>query len=363
MTKILLIEDEEAIRENILDLLDAEDFETFAAPNGNIGISLATEKLPDLIICDVMMPEVDGHDVLKTLRSNPRTATIPFIFLTARADKVDLRQGMELGADDYLTKPCTPDELMRAIAIRLEKKALLHQETQQKLDELRSSISYSIPHELRTPLNGILGFTELILLAGEDMEKSEILEMVEHINTSGKRLYRLIVNFLLYAELELARTKPERIAQLQNQKTFSVKDLIAEKLLQQAQEAAREADLQLNLTDAQLAISGNYLQKLVEELVDNAWKFSPPGKAVLVSSKVENDSFILEVKDKGRGMKPEEIDKIGSYMQFDRKLYEQQGTGLGLAIAQRLADLHRGKLILESIPQQGTTVRVMLPLA
>ncbi|MGB3208405.1 MAG: EAL domain-containing response regulator [Crinalium sp.] len=122
MNKILVIEDEELVRENILELLDAEGFDTINAPNGTIGVELAQKQKPDLIICDVMMPDIDGYGVLNTLRKNLETATIPFIFLTAKADKSDFRQGMNLGADDYLTKPYEPDELLGIIAIRLEKK-------------------------------------------------------------------------------------------------------------------------------------------------------------------------------------------------------------------------------------------------
>ena len=125
MTKILVIEDEKSVRENILDLLEAEDFDTIAAANGRIGVELAVSEVPDLILCDLMMPEIDGYGVLIALREESVTANIPFIFLTARAARADFRQGMELGADDYLTKPFTRDELLSAIASRLSKQANL----------------------------------------------------------------------------------------------------------------------------------------------------------------------------------------------------------------------------------------------
>jgi EAL domain-containing protein (putative c-di-GMP-specific phosphodiesterase class I)/AmiR/NasT family two-component response regulator len=125
MIKILVIEDEELVRENILDLLEAEDFQTVAAPNGRIGINLALAEFPDLILCDMMMPEVDGYGVLTALRQEPSTAAIPFIFLTAKSAKADFRQGMDMGADDYLTKPFTRAELLSAVMNRLERQATL----------------------------------------------------------------------------------------------------------------------------------------------------------------------------------------------------------------------------------------------
>ena len=125
MTKVLVIEDELFVRENIVDLLEAEDFEVFSTENGILGVLWAQDNEPDLVICDVMMPEISGHDVLAQMRELPETSLTPFIFLTAMADKGDIRHGMELGADDYLTKPFTRDELLNAITTRLLKHATL----------------------------------------------------------------------------------------------------------------------------------------------------------------------------------------------------------------------------------------------
>lgn len=362
MAKILVIEDEESIRENILDLLEAENFEGIGAINGKVGIKLASEQIPDLILCDMMMPEVDGHGVLKALRSEPLTATIPFIFLTAKADKSDIRTGMELGADDYITKPCTPQELLKAIAIRLEKQKTISRQSQKTLDELRTNISMSLPHELRTPLNAIMGFSELILSEYQVLEESDILEMIGQIQTSGHRLYRLIQNFLLYAELEIAATNPELLKEMRNSEFSCVKSLLTQKARQQAKHANRTDDLQLNLQDSSVAIDSVRLAKIVEELLDNAFKFSLEGTPVVLSTVVENQTFILSVKDQGRGMTADQIAQLEAYRQFDRKLYQQAGLGLGLAIVQRLAELHGGKFKIESLPQQETIVRVSLPV-
>jgi EAL domain-containing protein (putative c-di-GMP-specific phosphodiesterase class I)/DNA-binding NarL/FixJ family response regulator len=121
MKKILVIEDEQVIRENILKLLKAEGFDVTGAANGLQGLSSAMSNVPDVILCDVMMPKLDGYGVLAALRSNPVSATVPFVFLTGKADRAQMRQGMELGADDYLTKPFTKAELVGAVVSRLKK--------------------------------------------------------------------------------------------------------------------------------------------------------------------------------------------------------------------------------------------------
>lgn len=362
MIQILIIEDEEAIRENILELLEAENFIAFGAANGKAGIKLALEKIPDLILCDVMMPEIDGYGVLKALRSEPIAATIPVIFLTAKADKTDVRLGMELGADDYITKPCTPQELLKAIEIRLERQKTISSRSQQKLDEMRNNISMSLPHELRTPLNAILGFSELIISEYDVLEQADILEMVGQIQVSGQRLYRLIQNFLLYAELEMAATNPELLLEMQNGELNGIKSLLAEKARQQAKQANRTTDLQLNLQEVLVKIDLIKLTKILDELLDNAFKFSLEGTPVVVSAEVTNNFFILSVKDKGRGMSPDRISQLEAYMQFDRKVYQQAGLGLGLAIVKRIAELHGGELKIESSPDRGTIACVSLPM-
>src|SRR4051794_8331948 len=121
MNKILVIEDDDAVRSNVLDLLEAEGFEGLSASDGKRGIELAVQQLPDLVICDVGMAGIDGYEVFEILSTLPATAVIPFIFLSARAERADVRRGMALGADDYLTKPFTRAELLDSIRIRLKR--------------------------------------------------------------------------------------------------------------------------------------------------------------------------------------------------------------------------------------------------
>jgi diguanylate cyclase (GGDEF)-like protein len=156
MKKILVIEDEELVRENILELLDAEGLAGIGATNGYKGIDLAKVEKPDLIICDVMMPGLDGYSVLKALRQETTFATTPFIFLTAKAAKADFRQGMELGADDYLTKPFTRAELLGAIATRFKKQ----QQYRSELEQAQDQLDYLMHHDSLTNLPNQLSLRE-----------------------------------------------------------------------------------------------------------------------------------------------------------------------------------------------------------
>ncbi len=152
MTKILVVEDMDSLREEIIETLTYEGFEVIGAENGAVGVELALKHLPNLIICDVMMPELNGYETLTTLRRDPSTSTIPFIFLTAKADKMDMRQGMQLGADDYLTKPFTIEDLLGAIAARLEKQAILQEHFDRETEQTASRMEYFARHDELTNL-------------------------------------------------------------------------------------------------------------------------------------------------------------------------------------------------------------------
>jgi two-component system, sensor histidine kinase and response regulator len=362
MKKILVIDDTPEVREVIECTLGMNGFKVVTAGDGLTGVQLAHTQRPDLILCDINMPNLDGYDTLAALRQDPLTATIPFVFLSGVADRGHVRKGMELGADDYLTKPFTTTELMSAVTARLEKQEKLQKLTEKKLDELRGNISLALPHELRTPLNGILGLASILMDDHANMAPGVILETARYIHEAALRLNRLIENFLIYAQIELVATDPKKIETLRQTEPLPVRELIQATAREKAELAQREGDLILDVMETNLRISQEHVRKIVEELVDNALKFSEAKKPVRVRGRVENQRLVLLVEDQGRGMTPEQIAKVGAHMQFERKFYEQQGAGLGLFIAKRLTELYGGELTIQSAPGQRTTVKVAFPV-
>src|SRR3954471_17395475 len=209
--RVLVIDDTEEIRMIIGESLNIYGFETLTAENGETGIQIAQENLPDLIICDINMPRIDGYETLKALRQHEPTSTIPFIFLPGATERPNVRKGMELGADDYLTKPFTHKELMAAVNTRLDKQAELQRQSDKKLDELRGNITMALPHELRTPLNGIMGLASLMVEDHAKMKPAEVLDSAKYIYESAMRLHRLIENFLVFSQIELMGRESKRI--------------------------------------------------------------------------------------------------------------------------------------------------------
>ncbi|GAB1430769.1 response regulator [Ignavibacteria bacterium] len=353
MNKILVIEDEDLIREGIVLILTVNGYEVFEAENGRIGTAVALKEIPDLIISDIMMPEMNGFAVLKTVRANPETSTVPFLFLSAKADQTDIRQGMNLGADDYLTKPFQLDELLKAVRVRLDRSTAEKAKTQEKIDTLRANLSFALPHELLTPLNGILGLSKMLKESWAEFSQEDATEMLDEIHLSGRRLYRLVQNFLLFSRLELLARDPAALKQFTNSSTHSAADIIETMANSVASSYGRSADMKIMLNDAAVKIAPEHLSKIIEELTDNAFKFSESGTHISIISRTDGQNFIIEISGGGRGMSPEEIRQIGGYMQFGRQEHEQQGSGLGLAISKKIVDFCRGTLAIEPLPGGG----------
>ncbi|MBN1428909.1 MAG: hybrid sensor histidine kinase/response regulator [Anaerolineae bacterium] len=363
MTTVLVIEDETSILENIVEILQFHRFNVLGAGDGRTGVELARQHFPDLIICDIMMPILDGYGVLLQLSTDPLTAAIPFIFLTAKIGRSDMRRGMELGADDYITKPFSAQELLAAVNARLDKQETLHNKHHQQMENLRHGIVHAMPHEFRTPLTGIIGYASIIHEDIDTLGTGELRDMSKRILEAANRLHRQIENYLLYAQLELAKVDPSRGDVTMEGETTAPAKITQDLALQRASDDARESDLRFGLVDAPVRIAEMNLQRVIRELIDNAFKFSPSGTPVEIISSPNGSTWMLSITDHGRGMTADQIANIGAYIQFQRKLYEQQGSGLGLAIAGRLAGLHRGQLEIDSRPGKYTTVNLALPIA
>ncbi|MGD1949831.1 MAG: response regulator transcription factor [Leptolyngbyaceae cyanobacterium] len=205
MIKILVIEDEVEIRANLLELLDLEGYSVTGADNGMTGLLGAMEQTPDLIICDVMMPKLDGYDVLRALRQEPKTAAVPFIFLTALANKGDIRRGMVLGADDYLTKPFTRSDVLTAVETRLQRQAVCQSKLVQLHDEIQqfrtglSDTQAALVTEMRQHLKDAAVKLDIVtnilktLPPGEQRERS--IALVQNVCASEIKMLTKVPNF------------------------------------------------------------------------------------------------------------------------------------------------------------------------
>jgi two-component system, sensor histidine kinase and response regulator len=356
---VLLIEDDEAIRETLRYLLELNGYTVRTASDGPEGLRLAVEA-PDLILCDIGLPGMDGFEVIGEVQKLPQCRDVPFIFLTARADRSDQRKGMALGADDYITKPFTEKEILDAIQARVRRQQPLRERIGELLAQRRREVSAKWSHELLTPLAGVLGGLQLIESEAEKVKPEELREILALIRKSAERQQKLSTKLVRFFELE-RMAGPRKGAEVA---TCPADEAIEAGARRAAPEERREKDLRLSHEAAELPLSGPILADAVAELVDNAFRYSPGGGVVTVTGRRAGGRYVIEVTDQGPGMSPEQRAAVGAFTQFDRDSREQQGLGLGLAIAQASAALAGGRLELSEGPDgRGLKATMDLPVA
>jgi DNA-binding response OmpR family regulator len=351
--KILIIDDEPAILSNLQDMLELSGHTVLAAADGLEGVRLAATH-PDLILCDIGMPGMDGYQVIGAVQGLAGCADIPFIFLTARADREDQRRGMALGADDYITKPFTEREILDAIAARVRRQQPLREQVEALRAAYRREIDANWAHELMTPLNGILGGVQLIEATADSIKPAELRELLELIRVSARRQHLFAQKLVLYYELEALKSGSTPKASCDAAAAAAAG---AEKA---AQEEGRSGDLTVRCLPGFAAVLQAHLTPVVAELVGNAFRFSKPGSPVSVTGARDGPRYRIEIVDRGPGLTAEQRANAAAFTQFDRRRQNQQGLGLGLAIARATAEIYGGRLQLESAGPGQPGLKVIL---
>lgn len=353
MHTLLVVDDDEAILGTYGPALRHAGYSVYTATSGPQGLQLARQHLPDLILCDINMPGMDGRHVLRSLREDANLALKQIVLMTGNTHTITPRSGMELGADDFLVKPIEFQELLSCVAARLQRAQLHWRVGDQIVSDLRASLRSTLPHEFFTPLAGILGLVEVLQGEWPQLKSEEISELLTEINNSGWRLHRTLKNYLLLLELQgqLRTEKPVQPV-LSPPET---KSAVIFGLDSVSNRGNRRKDISCEIEDCSLCAESGDISVMVEELLENACSFSPPGTPVRLHLSADG---ILSISDQGRGMTPEQIQQIGAFQQFDRKHLEQQGLGLGLTIVGQLAARCGARLLIESRPGHGTTASV-----
>ena len=358
MQRILIIEDEQVIRKQIAQVLRFEGFEAFEADSGSLGVTSAISQAPDLIICDIMMPGLDGFGVLQTLRGNPQTAMVPFIFLTALVSSDNLRHGMDEGADDYITKPFQQASLIGSVRRRLEKRGRQIAESRQRAEQVSLAVAASVPQEILGALDHIGMVTNLIALkyAAED---PQVQAMKESVAEESARLRRMMRRLQLYSQL------PQLYANRFEPGKTGVTAAAGEVLTRFAREVCigwnRTTDLVVHSESIQLPMGEEYLSLLVEELVDNACKFSANNTPIQVRGQAQRGFWSLAVSNQGTGMSAEQVAQIGAFKQFLNGNKKPPGLGLGLALTQGISRLHGCEFEIHS-DSGAITATILVPL-
>ena len=364
MTHILVIEDEATILENILEVLEMEGYEAQGAPNGAIGINLARRDPPDLIICDIMLPGFSGFDVLHELRQDPETSETQFIFVTALDDRDSMRQGMDLGADDYITKPFTTEELIQAIQSRLSRANTIEGHAAKGLDKTKWELMRMVAHELRTPLIGINSVVEVLSRQRSQLSPDDLDDMLESIAKGSKRLTRVVEQMVFTMQLELGTLNYATLAE--EGLPMLLRDIRNVAINMARRFAFQHQNLNIRIdeqdVEAMVMCHPAALKHAFAELLTNALVYSKPDGIVGLFQWRDGNYIISAIADEGAGIPIKmQKDAMEGFRQINRDKQEQQGMGLGLPLARRIIEAHGGALELNSDVGKGTEVVVRMP--
>ncbi len=363
---ILLVEDDLALLDGMCDTLEMMGYKTIRATNGREGIDVLKQVRPDLIISDIMMPEMDGYAFHQAVSSEPETATIPFIFLTAKSDQADVRRGLRDGVDAYLTKPFDLEDLLIHVQNKLDRFATIRKQALAQLENLQHQIVTMFSHELRTPLTYIQGYTDLLTdVPGGNISPDEITLFLEGIRAGSRRLNRLVENLLALVQLDTHVYTHEFVrfaspdTHIDRLILYSVKSL-------EPVAASKGIPLEVTIADdlPPVRIISSHFTQALNNLIDNAIKFTTiPGTAVRIVASCQDNQVCVDVIDQGIGVSTRDLPHVFErFRQIDRAKHEQPGIGVGLAIAQGLVRVQGGDILVESKVNAGSTFTICLPV-
>ncbi len=357
---ILLVDDEQANLELFSTILQDEGYRILTAEGVQDALRLLSDNKPDLIISDIYMPEVGGFEFYERVQKIPELRSVPFIFLSALADRAHVREGKELGADDYLTKPIDVDELITTVRGKLKRAASLRSAMENEFNSLKEQILSTLSHELNTPLTYIIGFSEIISSGASQISTNELKEFANLIHHGGGRLKNLVDDFLETIQIDSGQTqKYYESGKCEFDLTDSL-NVLKEEYSQLAAEKKLEFDVSM-AGDLHVFGSESLIRDLLGRLFSNAIKFTSRGSVKIKASR-NNDRVDLEVVDTGAGFPEQELPRIfEKFYQFDKDKQQQQGAGLGLYIAKNLAEINGCRLTISSIEGTGTRAALNIP--
>ncbi|MEZ4711702.1 MAG: response regulator [Caldilineaceae bacterium] len=361
---ILVVEDNADLNMALCEILESYNFEVRSATNGQEALDSMSSELPDVILCDIMMPGMDGYTLLRHTRSEPQLRTRPFIFLTALTSTADQRKALDIGIEHYLTKPVDEQDLILAIRNVLRRQRDMQYEMSRQLDVLRNQIVATLQHEFRTPLTFVLGFAEYLQdIMDQEMDIEGLRTATAGILEGGHRLQRLIESFLMLAELQSREMQPDELESL-------TAITIMQNVIDDYRGAMTKAGLTVQVCphhhDTMVVGEPELLHEAIKRIVDNAIRYRrPESKTIWISVKPLGETYVgLSVRDEGMGIPPGTVRALSRpFEQGDRSDRTEPGAGLSLALVHHAANLHGGRLEVSSQEGVGSEFTLWLPAA
>lgn len=357
---VLIVEDEKTLNLALVETLQAYGYATLSAHNGREALDLLQHHLPDVIVCDINMPVMDGYTFLQHTRAAPELRLLPFIFLTARTTTEDQRRAKAIGVEDYLSKPIDAQDLVAAIENALKRQRFMADEIERSMDNLRNRIVGLLQHEFRTPLTFILGYAELLISSGgNNLDADEMRLVASAILDGGRRLQQQIENFLFLAELQNHTLDSEAIEAVNAWSLWNdiLRDLTA---------TDRLGPLPVRLSEQHSDVILKVDVRLIDEAVRQLFGYVQRVRradATVIDCSVEQQFPFVGLRIQCDSAEPPPLPPIEHMGRTTRFAAETTGaeTDLGLTLAQSVARMHGGKLSIEEDAPRAVAFTLWLP--
>lgn len=361
---ILIVDDVSANLKVLGDMLKGEGYKVRPVPNGTLALQVASKEKPDLILLDIMMPDMDGYEVCRRLKESPKLSDIPVIFISALNDTQDIVKALKSGGVDFITKPFQAEEVKARVHTHLK----LHQQSKKLLEQSKELLELNatkdkffsiIAHDLRGPLGGFMGLSEMMADETQGFEPDEMKEMILALSQSARNIFNLLENLLEWSQMQRGRTSF-------NPQIVSLNEAASE-CLKLVTESANKKMIQLEVDvpkEHSVFADTNMLHTVIRNLVSNSIKFTPKGGIVSIFSGIaDNKAAIIGVRDTGIGMDSEMISNLFRInVNSSRPGTEgEHSTGLGLLLCKEFVEKHGGELWVESEVKKGSVFYFTIP--
>ncbi len=372
---VLIVDDEPNNLKLLYNLLIEHDYEVRAARNGATALEAAREMVPDLILLDIKMPDMDGYEVCTHLKNDPQTADIPVIFISALNQTEDIVRAFTLGGVDYITKPFQFQEVIARVNTHLtivhQREQVLMQQQQieamrrrdrevfDKITQTREQFVRAAAHDLKSPLSLVGGYASLMTRFDEVRSNPQLMECVDQITVSSKEMLHLITDMLDYIQVQTV-TGPSYVP-------VELHQIVSQAVTKfQNRENERGINIQYDTEDKNLVVKVDpkLITRVVDNLITNAFKYSPDETTIVVKMAEENGRAAVHVTDQGQGIPEYDLETIFQpfYRTSQAAQSEVTGTGLGLSIVKEVIEQHYGRVHVESAIGKGSTFSFYLPL-
>ncbi|MBN1427529.1 MAG: hybrid sensor histidine kinase/response regulator [Anaerolineae bacterium] len=360
---ILVVDDDPVMLASVSDILKISGYALLTAVNGAQALQVMQHQTPDLIVADIMMPEMDGYQFCRAARENPAWRAIPFVFLTARGERDDMRRGYGLGADHYMTKPFEPEDLLLVVETRLQRLAEVRETTRKEIEETKSKLLAALGDDLNGPLSFIYDYISLLQESRRSLSDETTEEILGQMRRGVDEIVEVVEDLMTIVYIDSGAAEIEIERNREHVEIAFALQAVMKKLNGKAEQHGVTIS-SLIPTDLPVFGISAYVQDIYQRVIDYSIKSARPVDGhVWIRVERRDEQAVASIRHDGTILEPENLARLFvPFYESDQDSLHERSVHCGLVIAEKLARLHGGSITVQSEPVEGTTFTISLPV-